>query len=131
MNLNDPGLPKVIRRLPWAFALAVPVSLAIGAGAVWIPVALGRPGAGGMWGSVGMPLAIFAPVFVAIGFVRMRLVRVRRRVSATGGRCCTACLHDISGLGEAGRCPECGDGFDVQRDQASWRKAGLLGKQGL
>ena len=126
MNLTDPGLPKVIRRFPWEVGVAVVASLVIAAVYFGLPEAFGRWGVGTWWGTLLMPQAMYAPVCVAVGVAWRRRMRARKQLAVSDGRCCTACLHDLRGLGESGVCPECGATFDVAADRKAWRKARLL-----
>jgi hypothetical protein len=74
------------------------------------------------WWSVGIPLVIFVPNFVAVVLVWSGRRRIRRAVRASGGRACTYCVHDLSGLGDTGTCPECGHAFDAAADARRWAR---------
>jgi len=54
--------------------------------------------------------------------VLWRLRRLERRVAATGGRLCPCCHYDMSGGERLGRCPECGEQYDVRELPAMWRQ---------
>lgn len=66
----------------------------------------------------------FIPLFVAMGMTIPRMRRIKREFETSGGRCCTHCAHDLSGLGDQGKCPECGGDFDCEIDREAWRAAG-------
>jgi len=54
------------------------------------------------------------------------MLRIKRAVTAASGRACTNCLQDLNGLGDTGRCPECGRAFDIAADQRLWKRAKIL-----
>ena len=57
---------------------------------------------------VWLPASFFASV--ACGYLMFHAVRRRRRRK---GGLCLRCGYDLRGSLEAGRCPECGTGFDA------------------
>lgn len=75
--------------------------------------------------AIVMPLSTFLPQFVAMFFLIRATRKLKRAFAAAGGRLCTNCVHDLSGLDDVGKCPECGYGFDAARDAAGWKKYGL------
>lgn len=79
-----------------------------------------------VWALPGIPLVCVTATLGTGLFARRRMVRIRRAVQAASGRACTGCLYNLSGLGEAGTCPECGRGFDGAADRRSWERARML-----
>lgn len=61
-------------------------------------------------------------VFLPLWYWRVR--RFRRALFASRFRLCTHCGYDLSTLGAAGICPECGREFDAARDVARWEQTG-------
>lgn len=61
-------------------------------------------GAAALWGTT----AIFALATAALLLPRWRLLRKLERM---GGVACLNCFHDLRGLDEVGRCPECGEAY--------------------
>ncbi|MCG3123816.1 MAG: hypothetical protein GIKADHBN_02243 [Phycisphaerales bacterium] len=77
-----------------------------------------------LWGLV-IPLVAFGPTIFASLAIGYGLSRIRRVHRATGGCCCTSCLHDLRGLAETGVCPECGHAYSFEADQRAWGRAGF------
>src|SRR5258708_23381839 len=87
---------------------------------------------------LALPLGVYAvakgrsalPFVAALGILMLvgqavvfvRFVRLRRRLRAASGRLCPRCGYDLSGLDDAGFCPGCGRGVDLQRGIAKWRR---------
>lgn len=61
-----------------------------------------------------------ALVYAILGFARYR-ARWRKRASKYQDLLCLNCGYCLKGLGEVGRCPECGQCFDVTEVKATWR----------
>jgi hypothetical protein len=78
------------------------------------------------WWRAGILIVAFVPNVIAIVFVWRGRQRIKRAVHASSGRACTHCVHDLSGLGETGTCPECGYAFDAAVDQRRWAQANML-----
>jgi hypothetical protein len=68
----------------------------------------------------------FLPALVIFPLGALRLRGVTRAWQRTGGRLCTHCAYDITGLTDRGTCPECGRGYDVEADAARWGEVGLV-----
>lgn len=66
--------------------------------------------------------AIPTTIFQSIG--AWRWVRWNRRVRDTvnqpHGELCLHCLYPIAGLGDSGRCPECGKAFELANVRRVW-----------
>ncbi|HRQ71555.1 MAG TPA: hypothetical protein PLU35_00840 [Phycisphaerales bacterium] len=45
---------------------------------------------------------------------------LRRDLLASGGRLCTRCCHDLTGLPDSGVCPECGTSYDPDTLKHYW-----------
>ena len=62
---------------------------------------------------------------VLVSFGLARAWRVSRTIADLVGRCdgrvCSTCLHDLRRIGDKGRCPECGQGFDVAELQLRYQ----------
>jgi hypothetical protein len=68
---------------------------------------------------------VFVPQFITIGITAYKTRAVRRAFAASGGRLCVRCGHDLSGLADTGRCPECGHDYDIELDRRAWKDAGI------
>ncbi len=117
-------LPRVVRRLAWWWL--VPVA-ALVLWIVWFKYLGGMRVmvAIGMWSAAVIPLAVNLPIAVPIVVVVRAMRRWKRAYAASGGCLCTACVHDLRGLGDAGVCPECGVPFELGRDRRAWKQAGV------
>ena len=51
--------------------------------------------------------------------------RLRRELHRSEWRLCPNCGQSLAGLGDPGRCPECGRGFVLEQDRALWQRAGF------
>lgn len=120
-------MPRPIRRLLWWWLLPigwVVVMLVLAALSVWTPhQPLRILGTYQGW-------VMFVPQFITIGITAYKTSAVRRAFVDSGGRLCTECGHNLAGLADEGRCPECGHGYDTARDRRVWKDAGIgLAKQ--
>lgn len=79
-----------------------------------------------MWFSLLMPIAVNVPIFVTMALVFRAMRRIKGAYTASGGRLCTHCEHDLRDLGDIGTCPECGHAFDIERDRLAWKRAGIF-----
>lgn len=48
-------------------------------------------------------------------------VLTKKRARSFQGRMCGNCLHDLRGLGDAGKCPECGHPFSLDQLRRYWK----------
>lgn len=117
----DATIPPAIRRLQWWFVLG-PVVWLGGAVLLFVPSIRSAMPAPNFWWGVGTPLVILAPHGIAMFFVVRGLRRVKLAVRACHGCACTHCVHDLTGLGDHGICPECGQGFDIAAGLRSWAR---------
>lgn len=46
--------------------------------------------------------------------------RIRERARAMGGRMCSGCGHDLTGIGDSGLCGECGRPFEIEHLRRTW-----------
>lgn len=120
-ELRAPLPPCMLRLSAWFFLPVV--AMLAGAMAMklqWVQALMSRP-----W--FGMVPAIVAlcivPELLAMVLVWRGYRRIRAAVVAASGRACVKCVHDLNGVGEEGRCPECGRAFDIAADQRSWARA--------
>ena len=118
------GTPPCVRRVQRLWLIPVVfVPLIFGA---WMARLWLVPNAGSaLWVTIAMPLSLFGPQFVAMFFMIRAARKLKRAFVASGGRLCTNCAHDLSGLDDVGKCPECGHGFDAALDAAAWKKSGM------
>ncbi|MCE9618340.1 MAG: hypothetical protein K8R92_00325 [Planctomycetes bacterium] len=122
--------PLVVRRLVWWWLLPLCISVT---GATWdafqdpnARVALLAANPSQYWFNVYLRIGIlWASIMIALFAVWKGLRRIKRAYAAADGRICTGCLHDVSGLGESGLCPECGRPFEIAEDWRSWKQAGV------
>ncbi len=117
-------MPPAVRRLLWWMALPLAAMIA---GAVFykLPAVQSAMATPNTWLSMGIPLLCFAPVFVAFFAIWRGQRRIKRAVLAAHGRACINCVHDLSGLGDTGTCPECGHAFDAAADQRRWARVNM------
>lgn len=66
--------------------------------------------------------AILAILALSITDYRIRRRRLRRTLDDSGGLACGHCGHSLRMVSESGRCPECGNAFDVARLQGHWHR---------
>lgn len=118
-----PDCPPIIRLLGRVFYLALAAAIVI-APAIVIASRYYGFWNSGVFGGL-LPVFVFVPQFVAMGYVIWRTRAYRRLWRESGGRLCTGCAHSLAGLDDRGRCPECGADFDTTFDRLSWRSAGM------
>lgn len=115
-------MPRPIRRLTWWWLLPIAgIFLFIGIEVLsfYTPYAPLR------WLGPFESASVFVFQFLTMGITIFKTRTVRRAFNASGGRLCTECGHSLAGLGDEGRCPECGHGFDTARDRKVWKDAGI------
>jgi len=118
-------IPPAVKRLRWWFAVPCVFTLAQLA-AVQLPLG---PIKYTLAYSVAERIAMMANfgLWFAAALIMIRgRQRIRRAVTATSGRSCTACIYDLSGLDYTGNCPECGHTFDTSADLTSWARAKMF-----
>lgn len=104
-----------IRGWVLAFAIASVVAVA------YPLVVGGRALAGEPWGLAGF--AFMCLLMVSCSFLfALAVIRLRQRVTEVGALICPRCGHDLRGVPEPGRCPECGRWFTLTELRASWRR---------
>jgi len=47
---------------------------------------------------------------------------LRRRIRVHDGNICLDCSYALKGLGQSGKCPECGAGFNVRSNRKAWAR---------
>ena len=124
-NSKRAPIPQAVRRLWWWFA-GPAVATVFGVIAYQIPTVRNATATPDPWITLGIPAVILAPNFLVILPVWWGMRRIKRAVAGTSGRACTNCVHDLSGLGDTGMCPECGRAFDIAADQRSWVRVKVL-----
>ncbi len=65
-----------------------------------------------------VPLTVIWPVWL------LRTRHIRRALLDSEGRLCTHCAYDVSRLPPSGICPECGSGYDIEKDKPLWEAVG-------
>lgn len=114
-------MPPAVRRLLWWIALPLMTMLAraiysrlsgvdstLASPSVWLPL---------VW-----VLILYVPVLIATLVMARGYGRIRRAVRAARGRACVNCVYDLSTLGDAGTCPECGRPFEIAADRRRWAR---------
>jgi hypothetical protein len=96
-----------------AFLRARLLSLALVLPLVLLWVASGLARSEGPWAQAILRRSVeLLPILYLVFFTWMYF-RWRERVRLTGGRRCPNCDYDVSGLPDAGTCPECSEPYDV------------------
>jgi hypothetical protein len=113
------GSPPVVRRA--AYWLLGIVSVFEIAAVAWVVLRtpLGLP-LRGAYSIVPLALALL-PLLVVNPLYLWHTASVRRSLAASGGRLCTHCAYDVSGLEPAGVCPECGKPYNIDTDGILWK----------
>lgn len=82
------------------------------------------------------PLLMILLLCVCIGgLVDLWFLRNARRrrlldsIRAARFRACPCCLYSLTGLGRSGRCPECGESYDVSKLEEIWQELLATDKQ--
>lgn len=58
---------------------------------------------------------------VLLGYIEGELLRrLRARLAASGGSMCGRCAYPLGGLPREGKCPECAEPYDRERDGWRW-----------
>lgn len=74
---------------------------------------------------VALPFVVVWPWWI------LRTRHIRRTLLRSDGRLCTHCAYDVSTLGDAGTCPECGGAYDREKDRVLWEAVGVrYGEEG-
>ncbi len=113
-------MPAFTRRRAWAISL----------GSMALCLALVAADWRGLWRSLPGPLPMMlrvAPMVVGIGTVPVFIFWTRRlsaRARREQGRVCWECGYVLTGLGDAGDCPECGTRYDVANLRRQWQVGG-------
>lgn len=125
INQNPSPLPAVVRRQYRWLLLSV---LLTGSSALYVSIfGLSSVGAVGILGMFFVFLAcLVLPTCVTVVVLYFNMRKIKRKVQDASGRACTSCLHDLSGLKDSGRCPECGLMYDTQALNAMWSRARCL-----
>ena len=74
---------------------------------------------------------ITVPALLTIGQlpVLWQMHKARTRLAKESGRLCTHCMYSLKSLDDVGRCPECGEPYNIEFDRLMWERAGVLKKQ--
>ena len=111
--------PRPIRRLLWWWTLPFAWMAVM---FVLIAMKLSSPAFAPGWLRWIEPWGMFVGQFIAMGVTIYKTRQIKRDFIASGGRLCTNCGHNLSGLADAGVCPECGHPYDTDRDRARWKE---------
>jgi hypothetical protein len=115
--------PRPIRRLMWWWLLPFAWMILMG---VLITVRLSAPSIAPSWIKWVEPYGMFLGQFIAMGITIYKVRGIRRDFDASGGRLCTECGHNLSGLPDIGNCPECGHHYDIEMDRLTWKEAEIV-----
>ena len=96
------------------FGVIVVLLLAFSSGLNWF----GRNAAAGL-----TTLAFLATVGASVGISWRIRKRTRAVLHETKAKACRFCLYDLRGGPIAGKCPECGEIFDLPNTEAHWRES--------
>jgi hypothetical protein len=97
---------RALRRTCWAFAvvLLLPVLQLL-------PFLQER-----LSGSIRFWFAVLFPTAVYV----LNCRREARRMRDCGYRVCTNCRYSLEGVADSGKCPECGERYDIRAAHAQW-----------
>jgi hypothetical protein len=116
--------PPVIRKSVRNFVLSLLTVSGIGLGFIMLRDTLSVPYEPyGRYGGLALTLVPFCLIVLLFVFGRRRL---RRQFIEAGGRLCTHCAYNLTTMNDRGTCPECGNTFDTEADQAMWASAGYV-----
>jgi hypothetical protein len=102
-----------LRRTIWfGVSLAVLVVALIVCQLIWPS----RIGTSGCW----IQLVCWGPFYASLGFNRFAARRFKRELLAADYRVCCFCGYDLRGSPDFGKCPECGEWFDVAVVRTEW-----------
>lgn len=73
---------------------------------------------------LGLNLVV-VPMAMLQSSMRRRKLRFVDSLKARRYMVCITCGYDLAGLGDRGRCPECGRRFDARRLESAWSYWGL------
>jgi hypothetical protein len=60
------------------------------------------------------------PIYLSLGYNRLGARRFARRLADQGYRLCCFCDYDLRNLPDFGRCPECGEWYDIKVTCEEW-----------
>ena len=66
-------------------------------------------------------IALAVVVVASYPFMRYRFRRRARVLAACDWRQCRWCRFDLRGLADTGRCPECGEEYDIEEVRKWWK----------
>lgn len=74
---------------------------------------------------------IVVPMAILQSSMRRRKLRFVESLKAQRYMVCITCGYDLVGLGDRGRCPECGRRYDARRLESAWSYWGLDDRMNL
>ena len=104
--------------------LALPLFKFIPNGALSRPVSSGGTEPSMSWGDLMFFAVVFGPSAIVMPTALLFAFKYqswRSRARSFQGRMCGDCLHDLRGLGDAGKCPECGHPFSLDQLRRYWK----------
>lgn len=119
--LSSPA--PVVRRWTWWCLSITMLSSGLAVAFVIVRKSLGVPNSG--WVRFAPLVLGLAPIVIIAPLWWWRTRWVRRAVRESGWRLCPYCAYNLSTLGDAGVCPECGNAFDIESDARFWEDIGV------
>lgn len=114
-------MPPAVKRLLWWMALPLMVVIG-GAVAYQLPIVQSSLATQNHWVGLTIPILCFVPLFISIFGIWYGQSRIQRAVASSNGRACLHCVHDLSGMGTSGKCPECGKTFELDQTLRGWNR---------
>ncbi|MHC4947809.1 MAG: hypothetical protein ACYTG1_06055 [Planctomycetota bacterium] len=112
---------KRLRPLQWTTANLEKTSVGVAAGGVATMLVAGHFFGGlAEWSDALMPFLSIASLVGGLGLFVYAWRRRRRILGENDLRVCGRCLQVLRGLPDRGRCPECGDDYEIEAVRAAW-----------
>jgi hypothetical protein len=65
-------------------------------------------------------MVFWLPIFLTIGYHKLAARRFAHVLASHDYRICCGCAYDLRNRPDSGRCPECGETYDVEGTRRAW-----------